>query len=54
MPLCPHYPLPWVGKVYGLWLPNGWEQDVTTEPAEDGVHHLLVDAQLFQLDKPTF
>lgn len=31
-------------SVYELKLPNNWEQDVSKDPDEDGVHHLLVDA----------
>jgi len=37
------------GKVYGLILPTGWEEDVSTEPAEDGVHRLLHDARIVHL-----
>jgi hypothetical protein len=36
-------------KVYGLVLPNGWEQDVSAEPGDDGVHNLLNDARIIQL-----
>ncbi len=35
--------------VYGLILPNGWDHDVSAEPADDGVHRLLNDALLFKV-----
>jgi hypothetical protein len=43
---------PWVPKVYGLKLQGDWDSDVSPEPhPEDGVHRLLVDAELFQLER---
>lgn len=38
--------LPFKAQVYGLVLPNGWEQDVSAEPEADGVHRLQVNAQI--------
>jgi len=36
-------------KVYGLLLPGGWAAYVSPEPADDGVHRLLNDAQVVGL-----
>ena len=36
--------LSFLAEVYEIQLPNGWEQDVSLLPGEDGVHNLLVDA----------
>jgi hypothetical protein len=33
-------------SVYTLELPNGWDEDVSAEPGEDGVHNLLHDATI--------
>jgi len=41
--------LPFEAKVYGLLLPNGWNEDVSKAPGPDGVHHLLNDAQVVQV-----
>ena len=35
-------------KVYGLKLTGTWETDVTPEVGSDGIHHLIVDAELFK------
>lgn len=35
-------------EVYEINLPNGWEQDVSLFPGEDGVHNLLIDAQILR------
>lgn len=37
-------------SVFGIQLPNDWNQDVSEQPGTDGVHHLLIDALLFQID----
>lgn len=42
-----HTSLPW--KVYGLILPNGWEQDVQDKLPGEDFHRLLCDAPLVQL-----
>jgi len=36
-------------SVYGLVLQNGWEEDVSKEPNDDGVHNLLHNARIFKL-----
>jgi hypothetical protein len=41
-------PLPWQGAIYQLELPEIWEKCVSENPAEDGVHRLLVDAHIFK------
>lgn len=47
-------PLGFEPKVYGLRLPNGWDQDVSQQPDRlDGVHRLLNDAPLFLLEEET-
>lgn len=38
-------------EVYGILLPNGWDQDVASHPTEDGIHRLLVDAEIVKLEK---
>ena len=42
--------LPWTPGVYGLYLPTGWETDVSPEPhPSDGVHRLLHTSLLVSL-----
>ena len=43
--------LPFEAKVYGLCLPTGWGVDVTPTPDADGVHRLINDAIVFNLEE---
>lgn len=43
-------PQPFDAKVYALLLPRGWKEDVSAEPAADGVHRLLQNARIVQLE----
>lgn len=36
-------------SVYGLILPNSWEEDVSENPAEDGIHTLLNSAMIVKI-----
>lgn len=41
--------LEYTPEIYGISLIYGWENDVSSEPNEDGFHYLLVDRPIFRL-----
>ena len=42
--------MPYVPDIYGILLPNGWQQDTADDTLGEGFYSLLVDAPLVIVD----